>query len=99
MLPSRTATQRRGYSLRSELRLILRVVVSKNQPCRLRTETNGRGDLHDSVGCLTMFGRFTSSHSTHTNVKGCWHEIKFMRHFAFSLPRRWSMMLPLVVTS
>jgi hypothetical protein len=77
----RTATQRRGYNSLG-IGLISRFTTNKNQVCRATNQKNGRGDLLGSVVYLTTSDRFTSSHSTRTNVNACWHAMKSMKHFA-----------------
>ena len=77
----RRGRQRRGYNSLG-IGLISRFTTNNNQVCRATNQKNGRGDLLDSVVYLTMFGRFTSSHSTRTDVNACWHAMKSMKHFA-----------------
>ena len=50
--------------------------MAHDQSCLLISKRPGRGGHPDLVACLTLFGRFTSSHSTRTSVKASWHDLK-----------------------
>ena len=74
--------RRRGYNGN---RIDSFFTIAHDQSCLLMPKRPGRGGHRDLVACLTLFGRFTSSHSTPTNVKASWHDLKCMRHFVFSV--------------
>src|SRR4249919_2066178 len=79
---SSTATQRHGCNMN---RIDSFFTTAHDQSSLLILKCHGRGGHPDLVACLALFGRFTSSHSTPTNVKASWHDLKCMRHFVFSV--------------